>query len=318
MTAIEISPQGAITGVKTDKGDIRCEMVVNAAGIWCAQVAAMAGVTIPCTPVVHQHIAMEPVAGQEIPGDSPTFRDYEYLVYGRPEGGSYLVGGWETDPVSCWEDGVPWEHEAAEVPSDLDRFAPMLEDTIRRFPFLGEAGIIRLVAHPDAFSPDAGPLIGPWPGIRGLWFAAASSMQGFGGGGGFGKTLAEWITTGQTEWDIYAYRPWRFSRQYRNPHYAAACARECYKYYYRTSYPNDEDTVMRPARVSPFHYRLQDLGAVFGKKTGGNAPTISSRASPGAEPVRISANGADGSSPPTLTPCGRKRWPCAAGRDSLT
>ncbi len=268
VIAIETSPRGEITGVRTDKGDIRCEMVVNAAGIWCAQVAAMAGVRIPCTPVVHQHIAMEPVLGQEIPGDSPTFRDYEYLIYGRPEGGSYLIGGWETNPVSCWEDGVPWEHESSEVPNDLDRFAPMLEDTIRRFPLLGETGIIRLVAHPDAFTPDAGPLIGPWPDIRGLWFAAASSMHGFGGGGGIGKTLAEWITTGRTEWDIHAFRPWRFSRQYRDPHYAAACARECYKYYYRTLYPHDEDTVMRPKRISPFHHRLQDLGAVFGKKNG--------------------------------------------------
>ena len=268
VTGIGLSPKGEISKVKTDTGDIKCEIVINAAGIWSAQVAAMVGVSIPCTSVVHQHIALEPVQGQEIPGDSPTFRDYNYLVYGRPEGGSYLVGGWEFDPPACWVDGVPWEHEAAEVPNDFDRFAPMLEDTIKRFPFLADAGMIRLVAHPDAFTPDAGPLLGPWPGIKGFWLAAASSMQGFGGGGGIGKTMAEWIITGQTEWDVYAYRPWRFGRQYRDPYYAAECACECYKYYYRTYYPHDEDSVMRPQRISAFHYRLQDLGAVFGKKNG--------------------------------------------------
>jgi 4-methylaminobutanoate oxidase (formaldehyde-forming) len=268
VTAIRLDSRGAIAGVVTDKGDIACEIVVNAAGIWTSQVAAMAGVKVPCTPVIHQHIAMESVAGSEVPGDSPTFRDYEYLIYGRPEGGSYLIGGWETNPESCWIDGVPWKHESAEVPNDLDRFAPMLEDAIGRFPFLAEAGMIRLVSHPDAFTPDAGPLLGPWPGVRGLWFAAASSMQGFGGGGGMGKSIAEWITAGETEWDIFAYRPWRFGPNYLDPFYAADCARECYKYYYRTFYPHDEGTAMRPRRITPFHYRLQDLNAVFGKKNG--------------------------------------------------
>ncbi|MDM8543481.1 FAD-dependent oxidoreductase [Desulfococcaceae bacterium HSG9] len=268
VTGIEVSDNSEVTCVKTDKGDIRCEIVINAAGIWTAQVAAMVGARVPCTPVVHQHIAMEPVAGHEVPGDSPTFRDYEYLVYGRPESGGYLVGGWELNPPVRWIDGVPWDHESSDVPNDFDRFAPMLEDTIKRFPFLADSGVINLVAHPDAFTPDNGPLLGPWPGVRGFWFAGASCMHGFGGGGGFGKILSEWITTGQTEWDVHAFRAWRFSRNYSDPYYAAECARECYKYYYHTHYPHDESNVMRPRRVSALHHRLQDLGAVFGAKNG--------------------------------------------------
>jgi 4-methylaminobutanoate oxidase (formaldehyde-forming) len=268
LTGIEISTRGEVTGVKTDKGDIRCEVVVNAAGLWGAQVAAMAGVVIPSTPVIHQHIALEPVKGHEIPSASPTFRDYEYLIYGRPESGGYLVGGWELDPPVCWVDGVPWEHEAADLPDDFDRFAPMLEDTIKRMPFLADAGMIRLVAHPDAFTPDAGPLLGEWPGRKGFWLACASSMQGFGGGGGIGKAMAEWIIDGQTEWDLYAYRAWRFGRTYHDPFYAAERARECYKYYYYTHYPHDESTVCRPRRISPLHQRMQELGAVFGTKNG--------------------------------------------------
>ncbi|MGD9300858.1 MAG: FAD-dependent oxidoreductase, partial [Desulfobacterales bacterium] len=268
VTGIDVSTNGEITGVKTDKGDIRCEVVVNAAGIWGAQVAAMAGVVIPSTPVIHQHIALEPVDGHEIPGGSPTFRDYDYLVYGRPESGGYLVGGWELDPSACWIDGVPWDHESADLPEDFDRFAPMLADTIKRMPFLAEAGMIRLVAHPDAFSPDAGPVLGEWPDRKGFWLACASSMQGFGGGGGIGKSVAEWIVEGQTEWDLHAYRAWRFSRNYRDPYYASEKARECYKYYYYTRYPHDESMVCRPRRTSALHHRMQDLGAVFGTKNG--------------------------------------------------
>ena len=268
VTGMVLSEKGEIRKIITDKGEIECEIIVNAAGIWSGQIAAMAGITIPCTPVVHQHIAMEAVAGSEIPADSPTFRDYDYLVYGRPEGGSYLVGGWEMDPNAIWIDGVPWNHGSSEVPNDFDLFAPMLEDTIKRFPFIGDAGMIRLVAHPDAFTPDGGPLLGPWPGLKGFWMAAVSNMQGFGGGGGIGKTVAEWITEGKTEWDVFPYRAWRFSKHYNQPPYAAECAKEVYRYYYRTKYPHDENVSMRPVRTTPFHHRLQDLGAVFGTKNG--------------------------------------------------
>ena len=268
VTGVLVSATGDVTGVKTDKGVIRCEMVVNAAGLWGAQVAAMAGLNIPCTPVLHQHSSFQAVAGAEVPEGGPCFRDTDYLIYGRPEHGGILVGGWETNPVSCWEDGVPWEHSATELPTDFDRFEPLLENAIKRFPFLAEAGLERIICHPDAFTPDSKPMVGPWPGIRGLWMACGLSMNGFGGAGGIGKSLAEWMVHGDTEVDLYGYHPWRFGRNHRDPYYAAACARECYRYYYYTRYPGDEDTEMRPRRISAVHHRLQDLGAVFGKKNG--------------------------------------------------
>jgi len=268
VSGIDISSRGEIVGVRTDKGNIECEIVINAAGLWGAQVAAMAGVRVPSTPVMHQHSGFSAVQGSEVPEGAPCFRDTDYLIYGRPEHGGLLMGGWETNPVSCWEDGVPWTHSATELPTDMDRFEPLLENAVKRFPFLAEAGLERLIAHPDAFTPDANPLVGPWPGIKGLWFACGLSMNGFGGAGGIGKSLSEWIVDGQTEFDLYGYHAWRFGRNYRDPYYAASCARECYRYYYYTRYPGDEDTEMRPRRISPVHYRLQDLGAVFGKKNG--------------------------------------------------
>ena len=272
VTGIELSPKGDVSQVLTDKGNIQCETVVNAAGIWGAQVASMAGVHIPSTPVIHQHAALTAVPGHEISGDSPCFRDTDYLIYGRPEGGSYLFGGWEPNPAVCWIDGVPWEHSASEVSNDFEQFEPLMENAIERYPFLADAGLVRLVAHPDAFSPDSKPIIGPWPGVRGFWLACAASMNGFGGAGGIGKAIAEWIIEGETEIDVHSYRAWRFGKNYNVPGYAAECARECYKYYYRTRYPNDEDESARPRRTSPFYHRLQDLGAVFGKKNGWERP----------------------------------------------
>lgn len=268
VTGIEVSPGGAVAKVRTTQGAIVCETVVIAAGLWGPQVASMAGIRIPSIPLIHQHAALTAVPGHEIPRHSPTFRDFDRLIYGRPEGGGYLIGGWEADPAACWLDGVPWEHGSTELEADVERFGPLLEGAMARYPFLTEAGIHRLVAHPDAFSPDARPLLGPWPGVHGLWLACAASMQGFGGAGGLGRILARWITGGDPGLDVHTMRPWRFGRCHADPVFAAEKARECYRYYYRTRYPHDEDTLGRPRRLSPLHHRVQELGAVFGCKNG--------------------------------------------------
>jgi 4-methylaminobutanoate oxidase (formaldehyde-forming) len=68
--------------------------------------------------------------------------------------------------------------------------------------------------------------------------------------------------------DVQPYRPWRFGGPYHDPEFAAAGAREVYKYYYRQRYPFDTSEAGRPKRLSPLHGRLQELGAVFGTKNG--------------------------------------------------
>jgi 4-methylaminobutanoate oxidase (formaldehyde-forming) len=268
VTAIELGPDRAVRAVLTEDGPIETEHVVDAAGIWAPQVAAMVGAFLPSVPVDHQHVAMQAVAGHELPRDAPCFRDPDNLVYGKPEAGGMLIGGYEPDPVARWADGVPWDHGASPVESDMDRFAPLLEGAIRRFPFLEESGVVRLLCHPDAMTPDGNPLLGPMPGVRGFWVAAGLSLNGFGGAGGMGRSLAEWMTGGETEIDVDAYRPWRFGGPYRDTAFAQECAREAYRYYYRLRYPLDSSQAGRGRRLSPLHVRLEELGAVFAAKNG--------------------------------------------------
>ncbi|MFI5199359.1 MAG: NAD(P)/FAD-dependent oxidoreductase, partial [Candidatus Limnocylindrales bacterium] len=116
VTGIELGANRTVERVLTDHGPIATELVVDAAGIWAPQVAAMAGGFIPSTPVDHQHIALRPVPGSELPADMPCFRDPDNLVYGKSEHGGMLFGGYELEPVSRWEDGVPWEHAAQSLP----------------------------------------------------------------------------------------------------------------------------------------------------------------------------------------------------------
>ena len=268
VTGIDLNAKRGVRAVLTTDGTIETDTVVNAAGMWAPQITAMAGAFTCSIPVDHQHIALHAVEGHELSRETPCFRDTDNLVYGKAESGGVLFGGYEPNPVSRWHDGVPWEHGSLMLAPDHARFQQLMAGAVRRFPFLDTAGVTALVCHPDAMTPDGNPLLGSMPGVRGLWLAAGLSLNGFGGAGGLGKALAELVTTGAAEVDVQPYRPWRFGGPYRDPDFAAAGAREVYKYYYRQRYPYDASEAGRPKRLSPLHGRLQELGAVFGTKNG--------------------------------------------------
>jgi glycine cleavage system aminomethyltransferase T/glycine/D-amino acid oxidase-like deaminating enzyme len=272
VTGFELGPRREVRRVLTDAGPIDVEHVVDAAGMWAPQVAAMVGAFIPSTPVDHQHVALRAVPGHELPRDMPCFRDPDNLVYGKAEHGGMVFGGYEAEPRARWIDGVPWEHAAASLPPDWERFGPLMAGAIRRFPFLADAEVIRLVCHPDAMTPDANPLIGPVPGVPGFWVAAGLSLNGFGGSGGIGRALAGWMVDGDPGVDIAPYRAWRFADPYRDPAWRAALAGEAYADYYRLRFPYDVDVAGRPRRLSALHGRLQDAGAAFGTKAGWERP----------------------------------------------
>ncbi len=268
MTGFDVSARREVRRVLTDAGPIDTDLVVNAAGMWGPQVAAMIGGFVPSTPVDHQHIALKAVPGHELPREMPCFRDPDNLVYGKAENGGMVFGGYELDPKSRWEDGVPWDHAARSLPPDFERFAPLMAGAVRRFPFIADADVVRLVCHPDAMTPDANPLLGPLPGVRGFWVAAGLSLNGFGGAGGIGHALAGWITAGDPGVDMSPYLAGRFGDTYRDPVFVAGSARERYADYYRLRFPYDADLAGRPRRLSSLHGRLQDDGAVFETKAG--------------------------------------------------
>jgi glycine cleavage system aminomethyltransferase T/glycine/D-amino acid oxidase-like deaminating enzyme len=268
VTGIERGANGGVTAVVTEASRIETELVVNAAGMWAPRIAAMVDAFACSIPVEHQHVALRAVDGHELAHETPCFRDTDNLIYGKAESGGILFGGYEPNPVSRWHDGVPWEHGERALPPDHARFQQLMDGAVRRFPFLDDAGVVGLICHPDAMTPDGNPLLGPMPGVPGFWLAAGLSLNGFGGAGGLGKAAAELIVSGEAEVDVQPYRPWRFGGPYRDAEFAAAAAREVYKYYYRLRYPYDVSEAGRPRRLSPLNARLEELGAVFGTKNG--------------------------------------------------
>ncbi len=95
-------------------------------------------------------------------------------------------------------------------PDDLDRLEWYINDAIARVPILGTAGLSKVINGPIPYAPDGNPLIGPMPGVPNA-FEACVFTFGICQAGGAGKVLAEWVTEGATEWDMWSCDPRRFT-----------------------------------------------------------------------------------------------------------
>ena len=86
---------GAWRGVRTDRGDVECDTVVIAAGMFSAEVGRLAGVRIPVIPMSHEYLVTQPFRERDPANPLPTLRDPDLLVYFREEGGGLVMGGYE-------------------------------------------------------------------------------------------------------------------------------------------------------------------------------------------------------------------------------
>ena len=95
VTGIDVRG-GVVRGVSTERGDVECEVVVNAGGMYAAEIGRMAGVRVPVVPMAHQYLVTQPF--RERDGTAlPTLRDPDHLIYFREEGGGLVMGGYERD-----------------------------------------------------------------------------------------------------------------------------------------------------------------------------------------------------------------------------
>ena len=260
---------GRVDEVITDRGKIKTEIVVNAAGQWGGEIGRMVGLNLPVVPMAHLYIITKPIEGVE--HHFPTLRDPDLLVYWREEVGGLITGGYERNPAPFGIHGIPKDFNYKLLPPDWERFSPLMENSIRRVPAVEKAEIIQLLNGPEGFTPDGEFLLGP-TSVKGFWVACAFCAHGLAGAGGIGKVMAEWIIEGQPEYDIWALDVRRFGSNYASLDYTVARTIETYSKYYDIHYPYEERISGRPLRLSPTYQRLKDLGAVFGEKTGWERP----------------------------------------------
>src|SRR3954452_272976 len=202
VTGFELE-RGRLVGVRTDRGDVECEKVVLAAGLWGRELAARAGVTVPLQAAEHYYLLTEPIAGVT-PESVPVIEDGEAYGYYREEGGGLLVGMFEPVAKAWALDGTPRDSAFAVLPPDWDRMAPFLEVAMRRFPALEDAGIRTLFCGPESFTDDLSPMLGESPEVDHLYLACGLNSVGILSGGGLGHMMAQWLIEEHPPLDLTA------------------------------------------------------------------------------------------------------------------
>ncbi len=268
VTGIKVT-NNEVKEILTDKGVIKTDVVINAAGLWGNDIASMVGITLPIIPMAHLYLITKPVKDQ--PQSMPTMRDPDNLVYFRGTASGMVTGGYEHQPQPWGLNGVPQDWNFKLLEPDWDRFTPLMENIIKRVPSMETVEIAQLLNGPEGFTPDSEFLLGP-TSVRGFWVACAFCAHGLAGAGGIGKVMAEWIIDGHPEWDMWRLDVRRFGNQYGSQAFTLARTVETYGKYYDVHMPYEERESARPLRVSPAYHRLQDLGAVFGEKGGWERP----------------------------------------------
>ena len=271
--------------IKTDKGNIKTEVVINAAGLWGREVGKMAGLDLPLLPAEHQYFVTETIPEIESIGRRlPSIADRDGEYYLRQEGNGLLVGAYEKD-VKLWaelETPSGFGHEL--FPDDLERIEENVLRAISRVPVLGGAGIKRVINGPMIWSPDSNALFGPVPELDG-YYLCNGIIPGFSQSGGLGELLAEWIITGEPHLDIFSWDLARFGT-WADKKFTKSRVKDQYSNRFAIHFPNEERSAGRPVRTRPAYSTQKELGAVFGLNYGWEHPLWFSK-----EPNTVDSNG---------------------------
>ena len=143
---------GRVAGVETEAGDIACEFVVCAAGLWSRHLGRLAGVTIPLHACEHYYAHTEKLA--DLPSDLPVLRDQDKCAYYREDAGSLLVGAFEPKARPIRLGAIPEDFCFDELPGHMeDQLMPVLADAMERVPMLREVGLAELLLRPRELHP---------------------------------------------------------------------------------------------------------------------------------------------------------------------
>ena len=264
--------------VHTEKGDIHADYVVNAAGYYAQRVGEWfkpyGGRTVPMMVMSHQYLLSEEIPEIEahtkaVGHKLPLLRDVDVSYYLRQEKHGFNLGPYEPNCRAHWatpDDPMPDDFSFQLWNDDLDRIEDIVTDAMERVPLLGTSGVSRVINGPIPYAPDGLPLIGPMPGVKNA-FEACVFTFGIAQGGGAGKVLAEWITQGFTEWDMWSCDPRRYT-DYTDHDYCVAKGMEVYGHEYAMHFPWHSWPAGRDKKLSPAHAQVIAKGGQMGAYNG--------------------------------------------------
>ena len=207
-----LTEKGVVTGVETDQGQIKCEVVVNCAGMWARDLGLRNAIDIPLYAVEHFYALTETL--DDTYPQMPTFRDPDGLIYGREEVGGLLVGCFDREALPVRLSDLPTPFEFGLLNENWNQFMPYMEQAIHRIPALADCGVRTLVNGPESFTPDAEAHLDEAPGLKNYFVLAGLSSSGVTRSGGMGGALARWIVEGDPGMDLSRYSLKRFGPEH--------------------------------------------------------------------------------------------------------
>ncbi len=275
VTGTTQKPDGTWT-VETPKGNIETEWVINAAGLWGREVAALAGIELPLQPTEHQYFVTETIAEiDQMDRRLPSVADRDGEYYLRQEGKGLLIGAYEQDMKFWAENGTPLDFAHDLFADDLDRIMDNVMRAMDRVPVAAEAGVKRVINGPMIWSPDSNVLYGPHPDLRN-YFCCNGIIPGFSQSGGMGLMAAQWMIEGESEFDMFAWDVARFG-EWADAAFTKAKVGDQYAHRFSIHFPNEERSAGRPVRVRPVYEMQKEMGAKFGLNYGWEHPLYFSK-----------------------------------------
>lgn len=187
VTGIEVE-KGRVVAVNTTRGRIATNKVLNAAGGFSREVGEMAGVKLPTYPERHQILVTEPVA----PVQGPMVISLYHGVYcQQTPHGSFIMGFGDPKEVK--------EHTTSSTWHFMEEMAAKIYTLL---PPLAQLRVVRQWAGSYNVSPDAQPILGEVPQVKGFYTAVGFSGHGFMLGPVTAKLMAELISGQEPHLDI--------------------------------------------------------------------------------------------------------------------
>lgn len=271
---------GRVVAVETDGGEIACDAVVCAAGIWGPKVGAMVGVPIPLQPLAHLYAKTTPVpalaamaASAELENDRPVLRHQDRDLYFREHVDRMGVGAYGHRPMPMSAFDLRPHAEAPVMPSVVgwsrDDFEESWGWARDLMPALRDVEIAEGIDGVFSFTPDGMPLMGESPDVRGFWVAEAVWVTH---SAGVARAMAEWLVEGAPRIDVHEADLNRFEPHQVGPDHVRDRGVQNFVEVYDVLHPLQPMEHPRPLRTSPFFAREQELGAVFLEGAGWERP----------------------------------------------
>ncbi|WP_206791804.1 FAD-dependent oxidoreductase [Amycolatopsis sp. MtRt-6] len=270
---------GRVTGVRTDQGDFPADVVVSCAGFWGREIGAMAGMDVPLLPLAHQYVKTGQVAelagrnSEAVEASLPILRHQDQDLYFREHVDRLGIGSYAHRPMPVDESTLDPAVTETAMPSMLpfteDDFAPSWEESKLLLPALRQTKVEEGFNGIFSFTPDGQSLVGESADVRGFWLAEAIWVTH---SAGIAKAVAQLLVDGHSEVDTHDIDVHRFEEVQLAPSYVRETAQQNFVEVYDILHPLQPKLSPRDLRVTPFHARQRELGAVFLEAGGWERP----------------------------------------------